>query len=217
MGLIRAYPPPQPSHSGRSSKLGANAITRKHKLLAFIVLLSAGARSAQPQHVILITIDGGAAFQLEDSNIPLPHLRQMIQGGVWAESSETVFPSETHPSHTTILTGVLPKKHDDLSNEIFDREHDTRLAPNSLLHSEAIHARTLFDAAKSKGLTTASVLWPETVEDPSIDFNLMIRTMGRQRAVTENPWTRELRAQGIPIDLDNRMLRTVMDVTSWIT
>ncbi len=176
------------------------------------ILLTLALAHAQPQHVILITIDGGAAYQLENAGIPLPHIRDLIRTGVWAESSETVFPSETHPSHTTIVTGVLPDKHGDLSNAIIDREHDKVFPPNSLLHSEAVRVRTIFDTAKAKGLTTASVLWPESVDDPSIDFNLMIRTTGSRRAVTENAWTKELRAAGVPVDLDNRMLRSVMDV-----
>jgi hypothetical protein len=177
----------------------------------FVGILLAIFAHAQPQHVILITIDGGAAYQLENPDLLVPNVRELIGSGVWAQSSETVFPSETHPSHTTIVTGVLPEKHGDLSNEIFDRAHDTRFAANSLPHNEAVRTRTIFDTAKAKGLTTASVLWPESNDDPSIDFNFMIRTTGKQRVVTENAWIKELRAEGVPVDLDNRMLAANMD------
>ena len=34
---------------------------------------------------------------------------------------------------------------------------------------------TLNDAAKKKGLTTATFFWPETYGDPSVDYNLAER------------------------------------------
>jgi hypothetical protein len=163
--------------------------------------------NAAPAHVVLITIDGGGAYQLENANLSLPNIRSLIALGALANhGSETIFPSVTHPSHTTIVTGVLPIRHGDLSNALFDREHDKVIPPNSQLHAESVKARTIFDTAKEKHLTTASIFWPESIEDPSIDFNLMLRTTGTKHAVTENDWTKELQADGIPISLYNEIL-----------
>lgn len=159
------------------------------------------------QHVILITIDGGGAYQLDNPNLLLPNIRKMIAEGAWADQgSETVFPSVTHPSHTSIITGVLPIKHGDLGNALYDRKRDLTNPPNSLLHSQVVKVKTLFDAAKEKHLTTASIFWPETVMDPSIDYNLMLRTTGKKETVIENAWTKELRADGIPIDFYYKIL-----------
>lgn len=168
----------------------------------------AAVSASAAEHVILITIDGGAAYHLDNPRLALPNIRKMIADGAWADKgSQTVFPSVTHPSHTTIITGVLPIKHRDLGNRIYDRKNDRSYPPNSLLHSEVVKAKTLFDAAKEKHLTTASIFWPETVMDPSIDYNLMLRTTGKREAVIENAWTKELRADGIPIDLYNEILK----------
>lgn len=62
-----------------------------------LVAATAVAALAQPKHVILITIDGGAAFHLENPHLVLPNIRALAQDGVWAESSESVFPSITYP------------------------------------------------------------------------------------------------------------------------
>lgn len=174
-------------------------------LVACLYVCAAGGR-AEPQHVILITIDGGAAYQLENAAVPLPNVRSLIRSGVWAESSESVFPSETGPSHTTIITGVLPLKHGVLGDTLFDRASGKVFPANSLPHSRVVLVKTIFDTAKAKHLVTAAILWPETIEDPSIDFNFTLRATGREHSVVENPWTRELRRDGVPVDLDNKVV-----------
>lgn len=169
--------------------------------------ISVASYGSAAQHVILITIDGGAAYQLDNSNLLLPNIRKMIAEGAWADKgSETVFPSVTHPSHTSIITGVLPLKHGDLGNALYERNSGRTYPPNSLLHSEVVKVKTLFDSAKARHLTTASIFWPETVLDPSIDYNLMLRTIGKKETVIENAWTKELRADGIPIDFYYKIL-----------
>ncbi|MFQ5789499.1 MAG: alkaline phosphatase family protein, partial [Acidobacteriota bacterium] len=49
-------------------------------------------------YVVLVSIDGLAAYELEDEALELPHIREMIRQGVWAQCSVTVFPSVTHPA-----------------------------------------------------------------------------------------------------------------------
>jgi hypothetical protein len=63
--------------------------------------------SARDNHVVLVSVDGLAAYHLEDGALELPSIRALIRGGVWAASAETVFPSVTHPSHTT--TPLTPR------------------------------------------------------------------------------------------------------------
>ncbi len=156
--------------------------------------------------MILITIDGGAAYLLENASVPLPNLWSLVRNSVWAASNESVFPSETGPSHTTIVTGVLPLKHGVLGDELFDRAGGKRYPANSLPHSKVVLVKTIFDTAKAKHLITASILWPETIEDPSIDFNFTLRANGKEHKVAENQWTHELRADGIPVELDNKVV-----------
>src|SRR5262249_12913192 len=130
------------------------------KRVLLISLLAAICGLAQePKYVVLFSIDGGAAFHLNNPQLVLPNIRALIHDGVWAESSETVFPSVTHPSHTTLITGVQPIKHGVLANEMPDK--DGVLHPgNSGLRSEIILTKTIFDQAKAKGLSTAAFHWP---------------------------------------------------------
>ncbi len=62
---------------------------------------------------MLVSIDGLAAYHLDDRELVLPNIRALIETGVWSESSETVYPSVTHPSHTTLVTGVMVHSHNE--------------------------------------------------------------------------------------------------------
>jgi hypothetical protein len=117
-------------------------------LLLFFCLGAFG----QARYVVVVTIDGGASYHLDDPTLELPNIHALIATGVRAESSETVFPSVTHPSHTTIITGVMPRKHGVLANELAERNSDRLLPGNSLTRSKIILTKTIFDTAKAKGL-----------------------------------------------------------------
>ncbi|MCP5119124.1 MAG: alkaline phosphatase family protein, partial [bacterium] len=120
------------------------------RTLLLIILLAALSPAAE--HVILVSIDGFAAYHLYNQELLLPNIRELIDQGVWAASSETVFPSVTHPSHTTILTGVLPRVHGVLSNGLVNRETGESFHPTNKPRKEVVKVPTLFDAAKAKGL-----------------------------------------------------------------
>jgi predicted AlkP superfamily pyrophosphatase or phosphodiesterase len=63
-----------------------------------------------------------------------------------------VFPSVTYPGHTTLVTGVYPAAHGVVNN--FKKGNEW------YLQSADIKAKTLWQAAQEKGLTTAIVTWP---------------------------------------------------------
>ena len=54
---------------------------------------------------------GLAAYHLADETLALPNLRELMAEGVRTQNSQTVFPSVTQPSHTSIVTGVSPRVH----------------------------------------------------------------------------------------------------------
>ncbi len=173
------------------------------RLLTTLLLtlgLAGNAAIGQTRHVILFSIDGGAAFHLDDPALLLPNIQLLMQSGVRASSSETVFPSVTHPSHTTLITGVLPIKHGVLANELPTRDSARMIPGNSLPRSQIILSKTIFDTAKQKGLTTAAFQWPETVEDPNIDFNLVGRAGPQGRGIVQNQFYEELKKDGVPVD-----------------
>ncbi len=140
--------------------------------LAAAALAAAAGPSDSGRHVVLITIDGMAAYNLDDDSLVAPNIRELARAGTEAESSETIFPSVTHPSHTTIVTGALPMIHGVLGNSMRDRTTGRKFNVSSAPHAEAVHAPTIFDAAKKKKLTTAAFAWPESRDDPALDWNL---------------------------------------------
>lgn len=153
--------------------------------------------------VVLVSIDGFAAFHLKNPEVDLPVIRALARAGVEAESSETVFPSVTHPSHTTLVTGVRPLRHRVVSNQVVDRRTGERFHVTNKARTEIVKAPTLFDEAKRKGLSTAAFYWPETKDDPSIDFNVpevFADTNVPDKAAVPEGVLRELREAGVPID-----------------
>ena len=162
----------------------------------------------EQSYVVLISIDGFAAYHLENERLELPNIRALVKEGVWAESGEAVFPSVTHPSHATIITGVSPRRHGVINNSWRNRETGESAHVSEKSH-EVLEVPTLFDAAKRKGLTTAAMFWPETKGDPSVDFNIIHEHQppryddrGELDPIIARPeLLAELRAVDVPIDL----------------
>lgn len=156
---------------------------------------------SQDRHVVLVCLDGFAAYHLDKPTLVLPHLRALAEKGARAASSETVYPSVTHPSHTTLITGVTPRDHGVLYNTMTNRETGKIFHAATPPRSESILVPTLFDAAKAKGLRTAAFHWPQLAEDPAVDFNFASRYLPGERldptAITPE-FKAELRALECP-------------------
>lgn len=172
-------------------------------LLVCAALLAAPVRAGDDRHVVLVCLDGFAAYHLDNPAIVLPNLRALAAKGTRAASSETIYPSVTHPSHTTLITGVTPRAHGVLYNTMTNRETGAVFHAATPPRAESILVPTLFDAAKQKGLTTAAFHWPQLAQDPAVDFNLGSRYLPGGRldasAVDRTFWA-ELTAAGVPID-----------------
>jgi arylsulfatase A-like enzyme len=154
-------------------------------------------------HVILVSIDGFAAFHLQNPALHLPNIRALAAVGAMAESSETVFPSVTHPSHTTLITGVTPRRHGVVDNTVEDRRTGRRFHITNLPRRNSIRVPTLFDAVHAAGRRSAAFFWPETKDDPAIADNLaeVFRPEGGADPDAATPGLLdELRRQRIPID-----------------
>jgi len=120
------------------------------------------------KHVIFITIDGFRPDFYLDSEWQTPNLRALMKDGAYAKGVNSVFPSMTYPSHTTIVTGVQPAKHGIFYNNIFTPDG----APQQpYWQDSSIHAPTIWKAAKEKGMTVASLYWPVSANAP-VDYNI---------------------------------------------
>jgi predicted AlkP superfamily pyrophosphatase or phosphodiesterase len=138
-----------------------------------LVLASASQAAEQASAVLLISIDGFAPDYLINADkhgLKVPVLREFIAKGAYASNVVNVSPTVTYPNHTSLVTGVAPQQHGIYTNTVFDPEGREQGAWN--WYGAQIKARTLWDAAKDKGMTTASVLWPVSVAHPAIDYNV---------------------------------------------
>src|SRR4051794_5229719 len=78
------------------------------------------AAPGQP-HVVLITIDGFAAFYLDDPQASLPTIRQLAKEGTIAQGMRPIDPVVTWPNHATLITGVRADKHSLFFNGVLER------------------------------------------------------------------------------------------------
>jgi hypothetical protein len=111
------------------------------------------------KHLIFVSIDALRPEYYLDSGWPAPTLQELRREGAHAEAVRSVFPSSSHPGHTTLVTGALPARHGVCDN----REFDARgVAGEWTWKAGDIQVPTLWDAVKSAGGSCAAVGWPMT-------------------------------------------------------
>ncbi len=92
------------------------------------------------KHVFIISFDGGKPAVMQQSKMPV--LNSMLKDGAGTWGAQTIMPSITLVSHTSMLTGVSPTKHKVLWNDWI---------PDKGL----VTVPTVFSLAKEKKLSTA--------------------------------------------------------------
>ncbi len=125
--------------------------------------------------VVMVSIDGFAAFYWDDRQARLPTLRRLAERGAIATGMEAVFPTTTWPTHVSMVTGVSPKAHGVVANHILNRQTRTAedLTGDPIYDAPALlRAPTVYDVAHRAGLRTAAVDWPATRNATTLDFNL---------------------------------------------
>ena len=138
-------------------------------LLAVAVSVSPRA-DEQARHVVMISIDGlRPSFYTQPGPAKIPTIRRLMQQGAWARGVTGVLPSVTYPSHTTLITGVLPARHGIFDNRILDPEGTSNAA--WFWYARDIRVTTLPAAIRARGLTAAAVNWPVTV-GMDLDYNM---------------------------------------------
>ena len=118
---------------------------------------------ALAQHVFIISIDGGKPAAISHSDMPV--LQRLAAEGACTWSAQTVYPSITLPSHTSMLTGLAPEKHHILWNTWKPK-------------AGVVQVPTIFAEARGHGYSTAMfvgkekfrhLLQPGTVEEFDFD------------------------------------------------
>ena len=126
-----------------------------------------GAPPAAPRgRVVLISIDGLSAAYLDrprPEQARIPTLMRLRREGVFAPL-RSVWPTQTYPAHTTLLTGASPARHGIVANVPFDPFRS--LGGAWYFQHSDIKADTLWKAALRAGLSTGNAYWPVTVGAP---------------------------------------------------
>ena len=106
-------------------------------------VLEAGPPQARvSEHVVVVSIDGLRADAIQAFRMPT--LLRLMREGSFSLSAQTILPSKTLPSHTSMLTGVDVEGHgiDWNTDEVDEHGH--------------VDVPTVFGLAKSAGYTTAA-------------------------------------------------------------
>ena len=125
--------------------------------------------------LILISVDGLAAFYWRDPLVRAPTLRRLAERGAVATGMETVFPSTTWPTHVSLVTGVSPVRHGVVGNHILNRQtgRPEDLTGDPIYDAaDLLRAPTIWDRAHARGLTVAAVDWPATRNARALDWSL---------------------------------------------
>ncbi len=165
--------------------------------LAFLLAFVA---QAQARSVLLISVDGMRPDYITRAGqlgLKAPNLLRMMREGVYAEGVNGVVPTVTYPSHTTLITGVSPARHGIYSNTTFDPEQ--RNLQGWYWYSEDIKVPTLWDVARTAGLSTASVNWPVSV-GAKVDY--LIPEVWRAGTEDDRKLVRALSTPGLLAELE---------------
>lgn len=94
--------------------------------------------------------------------------KKMMDEGSGVKRLRTVYPTITYACHSAMISGCYPDRTDVYANEINALEEK----PVWKWFRSSLKVKTLIDAAKEKGLTTANVFWPVLAGDKNIDYNV---------------------------------------------
>ncbi len=118
------------------------------------------------RHLIVISND---AMVYEDVEIlsKLPNFSKYWDQMSRVNRVRSIYPSVTYPCHCTMMTGNYPDRHGVINNEQLIMGEKS----SPWIHfRESVQSKTIFDYAKSAGMTTAAVFWLVTGGDPAIDY-----------------------------------------------
>jgi predicted AlkP superfamily pyrophosphatase or phosphodiesterase len=164
--------------------------------------------AAAPAHVVLISVDGLAAYYLDDPKAHLPTIRRLAREGAVAAGVRSSFPTVTWPNHTTLVTGVAPAKHGVIANSYLDRStgKTVMLLPDPVFDKdEIVKVPTVYDLAHDAGMKTAGVIWPASRNAKSLDWTMPdVKPIDLFLKCSTPAWLDELRAAGIWVDMQEK-------------
>ena len=107
---------------------------------------------------------------LQENDLPvlaaMPNFARILPKAAVVRRVRPIYPTLTYPIHTTLITGVSPRKHGILHNQIpgLERENPdwSLYGSDWYWYADAVQVPTLPQQAQQAGRKAASVLWPVT-------------------------------------------------------
>lgn len=148
--------------------MGAGALMEKTQIL-FLVLLfvttwSAAIAAGSHHKLLLISFDG-LRWDYPDRRPDLQNFNYLKENGVRAEYMAPPFPSQTSPSHTTIVTGLYTESHGVVHNVNYNRS-ESDVVVGSFYTTLAVNDwwdngyEPIWITASSQGLKSGGYLYP---------------------------------------------------------
>lgn len=130
---------------------------------------------AKDRVVVVISIDGFPAWMWRDPTLPIPNLRRLAAEGVSADALTVSNPSITWINHTTMVTGVNPRRHSVLYNGLLVRQgvNHPPVIEQWADKADLVKVPTVYDLAHQSGLTTAQADWVAILNSGTIDHEML--------------------------------------------
>jgi len=161
------------------------------------LLVAAPPAATADKRVVLVSLGGVAASQLDSSKNGLRNLRYLTTLGVRG-TLETVMPSGTWPAHASLATGVLPTRHGVVGDRWWDREAGRVVEAWQPGEDNATRVSTLAALASKAGRRVVSLRWPVTGDASACELHLpKVWDPSSARRVAESKLWPELQAAGI--------------------
>lgn len=144
-------------------------------LLATLWHSSPATAAESDRVVVMISVDGLAAYYLDDPKADMPTLRKLAAEGARASMMKASTPTVTWPNHTTLVTGDNPARHGVVGNNYFDRASEqkvTLISDPVYDKDQIVKVPTIYDLAKQAGMKTAAIRWPATRNAKTLDWTM---------------------------------------------
>jgi predicted AlkP superfamily pyrophosphatase or phosphodiesterase len=143
------------------------------KLLLLLLCPFVCAAPQKDSHVVMISLDGFPAWLFKDESLMIPNLRKLAADGAVAKAMTVSNPSITWINHTTLVTGVHPRRHGVLYNGLLVRQGADQ--PPKIEQwvdkTRLVFAPTLYDIAHEAGLTSAESDWVAVTNAKTISWS----------------------------------------------
>jgi len=151
----------------------------------------------------MISVDGLAAYYLDDPKAEMPTIRALAAAGARATMMKASTPTVTWPNHTTLVTGVTPARHGVVGNNYFDRatgKKVTLISDPVFDKDQIVKVPTLYDLAKAAGMKTTAIRWPASRNAKTLDWTIPdVRTLELLRKYTTPALVAECEHAGIDL------------------